>query len=82
VIPAARAFAPHAHKIVDLAPAHSSLRPRATVLSARPVARETIANPPRPIASASAPAHSRFMRSSIEPLRASNFVRMSASDVT
>src|SRR6266542_4354967 len=49
------------------------------VVRARPVARSTSAIPPPPIASASAAAHSRLIRSSITGLSASYFARISAS---
>ena len=45
-----------------------------------PVARSTAAIPPSPYASASAPAHRRFSRSSITGSSALNFVRISHSD--
>jgi hypothetical protein len=53
-----------------------------TVLIAIPVARATLATPPQPSASASAPAHSRLMRSSIDGLSRLHFFRTSSSEST
>src|SRR5580658_3763659 len=61
------------------APARSSSRPPRIVVRDIPVARSTAAIPPSPYASASAPAHRRFSRSSITGSRALNFVRISHS---
>ena len=82
VLPAASALPTHIDDSLGLPQARSSFRPRFTVLRASPVARETAARPPRPIASASAPAHRRVMRSSIEAASAANFFSMRASRVT
>ena len=56
-------------------PARSSSRPARMVVRDKPVARSTIAMPPSPSASASAPAHNRVSRSSITGRRATNLPR-------
>ena len=61
------------------APPRSSSRPPRIVVRDIPVARSTAAIPPSPYASASAPAHRRFSRSSITGSSALNFVRISHS---
>jgi hypothetical protein len=62
-----------------LTPPRNSSRPARIVVRDNPVARSTVAIPPSPNASASAPAHRRVRRSSMTGLRARNFVRTVSS---
>ena len=79
VIPVASAAAANVREVIDLRAATQLVAPTRDGVEreSRRARDHRKAAAPNP-----APAHNRVMRSSIEPLRASNFVRMSASDVT